>query len=179
MLSSREVQDLFLQFKVKVIAKNKYPTVFKSERLTPDLEVHALLTNDDKFYVLYIEDYIASLEGVGQNIEHWFPSRVGRFVKPKVTKKFKDTTGSRFYVNPDAGAVESWMKYALDDVRSDYVFLAEVEPVGDNESYWVETRIGPQPVIPPEAQAVIDTHMPLDATRPFLETWLEQKSRES
>lgn len=158
----------------------KYAQIFKSEQLTPDSKAVAISCRDEKCYVLFAEDYIASLEGVKVQIEEWLPSKVMTFARPKEPVKFEDTVNSRFYTKPDHEKIRQWESYAVES-GTYYVFLAQVDPDKENDQYYVASITGgndriritksPSENLPDE----LKDKLPLDSNESFLESWIKRR----
>ncbi len=112
--------------------------VMSAELLSPDSGAVAI--RSDKFYVLYSEDFIHTLDGVRQEIERWFPSRVRRFIAPKKSVDFDDIVRAQNYMKIDKEKMNQWMPYAVDD-DGNYAFLAEVEPTEQNMCWWTQPKV--------------------------------------
>jgi hypothetical protein len=112
--------------------------VMSAELLSPDSGAVAI--RSDRFYVLYSEDFIHSLDGVRQEIERWFPSKVHRFIAPKKSVDFDDIVRAQYYMKIDKEKMNQWMPYAVDD-DGNYAFLAEVEPTEQNTCWWTQPKV--------------------------------------
>ncbi len=112
--------------------------VMSAELLSPDSGAVAI--RSDKFYVLYSEDFIDTLDGVRQEIERWFPSKVQRFIKPKQSVDFDDVVRAQYYIKIDEEKMNVWMPYAVAN-DGDYAFLAEVEPTEQNTCWWAQPKV--------------------------------------
>jgi hypothetical protein len=112
--------------------------VMSAELLSPDSGAVAILS--DKFYVLYSEDFIDTLDGVRQEIERWFPSKIQRFIAPKKSVDFDDIVRAQYYIKIDMDKMNQWMPYAVDD-DGNYAFLAEVEPTEQNACWWTQPKV--------------------------------------
>lgn len=96
------------------------------EHITPDSAL-ALYKNQHRFYVLYLEDYVSSLESVKKSIDTAYHVDVERFVP--VNKQ--DEQSSK------PGELDQHSKYH----DGNYIFLVEVKPRKDslNEFLLTET----------------------------------------
>lgn len=112
--------------------------VMSAELLSPDSVAVAILS--DKFYVLYSEDFIDTLDGVRQEIERWFPGKVQRFIAPKQSVDFDDIVRAQYYIKIDEEKMNEWMPYAVAN-DGDYAFLAEVEPTEQNTCWWTQPKV--------------------------------------
>src|SRR3990167_3980607 len=82
---------------------DKTAGVLKAEKLTPDSDAVLLKTsfNTEDFFVLYIEDYIESLDYIKKQIERWFESKIIKFILPEKQLKFMESKGAKYYGSPD------------------------------------------------------------------------------
>jgi len=153
-------------------ATSRSISIIKAERLTPDSSAIVLLAQGAT-YVLYVEDFIDKLAYIEENIKSFYPSNTVSFMSPKESVDFKQTSGSRYYMQPDLEKIDEWMKFAV-PVGGDYAFLGLVEPAEENESYWAK-RLEDTEQPSPEIEALIKKHMPYEPGKPFIDEWLEKK----
>ncbi len=75
-------------------------TTIRAERLTPDSSATVLLIGEkyEKFYILYSEDFIDTLATAMLGIEHFFPCKVLRWVRPKKTIRLLDLQIAEYYM---------------------------------------------------------------------------------
>lgn len=112
--------------------------VMSAELLSPDSGAVAI--RSEKFYVLYSEDFIDTLDGVRQEIEQWFPSKVQRFIAPKQPVDVDDIAKAQYYIKIDEEKMNEWMPYAV-AIDGGYAFLAEVEPTEQNTCWWTQPKV--------------------------------------
>jgi len=178
MLDSAHVDERLGKFKLPKQV-SRYAWLLKSERLTPDSEAY-LLMSKDRFFVLYVEDYVLDLDYIKQIVQKWFESSVIKFIEPKVTEKFRNLSGSQFYVGPDEKVADAWAKFAIEET-SDFAFLLEIRPAKTNESYWAMTRLSKPQKISAEEQSHLDKHAkkypPPNTDDDFLTSWKKRNAK--
>jgi len=171
--NQKDIRALVDQFKIKIDDAHHGLYIVGAENLSPDSA--AVLMMSDGFYVLYSEDYIESLDEVGKTVEHWFPSKVVEFIKPKRKVDFEHAQGSQFYRRPDFKKIDEWMKFAVPDGWN-FAFLMRVEPSAKNSSWWVETSKTLSPgKLPAELQG--KRGLPMDPGKSFFENWQTKRKR--
>jgi len=127
-------EDIYAVVDQFQIERSKLPMgIIKAERLSPDSNAVVFLW--DKFYVLYSEDFIDTLETAQSVIEEWFSSKVVRFISPKAELGLDEVADDLQQPEDIIESIKSWLPYAARDGQN-FALLAEVRPSEDNRSYW-------------------------------------------
>lgn len=113
--------------------------LIKQECLSPDSWAHLTVRLQDpgrsKFFVLYSEDFIESLEQIRKIVEQWAIAKVTSFVKLKDQSTSPASISEHYTSQTGQASLGEWVNYALPD-NGNYTFLLEVAPTAENQTFW-------------------------------------------
>lgn len=128
MLDATGVYDRLKQFDIP--EQDAQSMLIKAEYLTPDSWAYLTIKAQDpeasKYFVLYSEDFIQSLDYIREVVEKWSESKIVSLAKPH-----------KALGTEDEQAANDWAPFAMAD-KGNYTFLFEVKPTDTNQSYWAQ-----------------------------------------